>query len=224
MKVLISGGGIDGLATALSLHEAGIDTEVFEQARKTANSVSESMCWIGGRKHGGAAEMALKDDEGIHLRDTGGCGNGRPGRFDVFRGLGLDFDKQVHAARHGVDLRQERNFHEVRSDLKTARSRFQLDEEMRGLPSFRRRSFNDGETDNRSRFLELRQPFLSCASRQVELARQRHDRHPSIPAQERQKSLVFVVHGGVRRTLHSVGTSGVMLSETGTSIGENMAG
>jgi len=34
MKVLIAGGGIGGLATALSLHAVGIEAEVFEQARK----------------------------------------------------------------------------------------------------------------------------------------------------------------------------------------------
>ena len=33
MKVLVIGGGIGGLATALSLHAVGIDCEVFEQAR-----------------------------------------------------------------------------------------------------------------------------------------------------------------------------------------------
>jgi flavin-dependent dehydrogenase len=34
MKVLIAGGGIAGLATALSLHAVGIEAEVFEQARE----------------------------------------------------------------------------------------------------------------------------------------------------------------------------------------------
>src|SRR5437660_3816927 len=34
MKVLIAGGGIGGLATALSLHALGIEAEVFEQARE----------------------------------------------------------------------------------------------------------------------------------------------------------------------------------------------
>src|SRR5262245_63612434 len=33
MKVLIIGAGIGGFATALSLHAAGIECEVFEQAR-----------------------------------------------------------------------------------------------------------------------------------------------------------------------------------------------
>ncbi len=33
MKVLIIGGGVGGLATALSLHEAGIECELFEQSR-----------------------------------------------------------------------------------------------------------------------------------------------------------------------------------------------
>src|SRR5215212_4907859 len=32
MKVLIVGGGIGGLATALSLHERGIDCELYEQS------------------------------------------------------------------------------------------------------------------------------------------------------------------------------------------------
>jgi 2-polyprenyl-6-methoxyphenol hydroxylase-like FAD-dependent oxidoreductase len=32
MKVLIAGGGIGGLATALSLHDVGIEAELFEQA------------------------------------------------------------------------------------------------------------------------------------------------------------------------------------------------
>jgi 2-polyprenyl-6-methoxyphenol hydroxylase-like FAD-dependent oxidoreductase len=34
MKILIAGGGIGGLATALSLHQAGIDADIFEQARE----------------------------------------------------------------------------------------------------------------------------------------------------------------------------------------------
>src|SRR6476660_4899582 len=34
MKVLVIGGGIGGLTTALSLHAAGIDVEVFEQVPK----------------------------------------------------------------------------------------------------------------------------------------------------------------------------------------------
>ncbi len=34
MRVIIAGGGIGGLATALSLHQAGIDVHVFEQARE----------------------------------------------------------------------------------------------------------------------------------------------------------------------------------------------
>jgi len=34
MKVLIAGAGIGGLATALFFHEAGIETEIFEQARE----------------------------------------------------------------------------------------------------------------------------------------------------------------------------------------------
>jgi 2-polyprenyl-6-methoxyphenol hydroxylase-like FAD-dependent oxidoreductase len=33
MKVLVIGGGIGGFATALSLHAAGIECEVFEQSR-----------------------------------------------------------------------------------------------------------------------------------------------------------------------------------------------
>ena len=33
MKVLVIGGGIGGLATALSLHAVGIECEVFEQSR-----------------------------------------------------------------------------------------------------------------------------------------------------------------------------------------------
>ena len=32
MKILIAGGGIGGLATALCLHAGGIEAEVFEQA------------------------------------------------------------------------------------------------------------------------------------------------------------------------------------------------
>lgn len=32
MKVLIAGGGIGGLATALSLHAVGVECEVFEQS------------------------------------------------------------------------------------------------------------------------------------------------------------------------------------------------
>jgi 5-methylphenazine-1-carboxylate 1-monooxygenase len=34
MKVLIAGGGIGGLTTALALHQAGFETDVFEQARE----------------------------------------------------------------------------------------------------------------------------------------------------------------------------------------------
>jgi 2-polyprenyl-6-methoxyphenol hydroxylase-like FAD-dependent oxidoreductase len=34
MKVIIAGGGIGGLATALALHDAGLDVEVFEQSRE----------------------------------------------------------------------------------------------------------------------------------------------------------------------------------------------
>ena len=34
MRVLIVGGGIGGLATALSLHAVGIDCTVFEQVRE----------------------------------------------------------------------------------------------------------------------------------------------------------------------------------------------
>lgn len=34
MKVLIAGGGIGGLATALSLHQKGIDCEIFERSRE----------------------------------------------------------------------------------------------------------------------------------------------------------------------------------------------
>src|SRR5919197_3986728 len=33
MKVLVIGGGIGGLATALSLHAVGVECEVFEQSR-----------------------------------------------------------------------------------------------------------------------------------------------------------------------------------------------
>ena len=34
MKLLIIGGGIGGLATALALHKAGIDVEIFEQSQE----------------------------------------------------------------------------------------------------------------------------------------------------------------------------------------------
>jgi flavin-dependent dehydrogenase len=34
MKVLIAGGGIGGSATALALHQAGIEMEIFEQVRE----------------------------------------------------------------------------------------------------------------------------------------------------------------------------------------------
>jgi 2-polyprenyl-6-methoxyphenol hydroxylase-like FAD-dependent oxidoreductase len=34
MKIVIAGGGIGGLAAALSLHQAGIDAEVYEQSRE----------------------------------------------------------------------------------------------------------------------------------------------------------------------------------------------
>ena len=32
MTILIAGGGIGGLATALSLHQKGIDCEIFERS------------------------------------------------------------------------------------------------------------------------------------------------------------------------------------------------
>ena len=34
MKIVIAGGGIGGLVTALALHELGIDAEVYEQSRE----------------------------------------------------------------------------------------------------------------------------------------------------------------------------------------------
>src|ERR1051325_475308 len=34
MKIVIAGGGIGGLAVALSLHQAGIEAEVYEQSRE----------------------------------------------------------------------------------------------------------------------------------------------------------------------------------------------
>jgi 2-polyprenyl-6-methoxyphenol hydroxylase-like FAD-dependent oxidoreductase len=42
MKALVIGGGIGGLATALSLHAVGIDCEVYEQSR----DIREAMATI----------------------------------------------------------------------------------------------------------------------------------------------------------------------------------
>ncbi len=60
MKVLIAGGGIGGLATALMLHARGIDCAMFEQVARSASSASASTpcrtrsrnwrswaCWTG---------------------------------------------------------------------------------------------------------------------------------------------------------------------------------
>ena len=43
-KILIVGGGVGGLTTALCLHQAGFDAEIFEQAVSCANSASASTC------------------------------------------------------------------------------------------------------------------------------------------------------------------------------------
>src|SRR5215470_2120753 len=59
MKVLVIGGGIGGLATALSLHAVGIECEVFEQARE----ISELGVGINTLPHAikGLAELGLLD-------------------------------------------------------------------------------------------------------------------------------------------------------------------
>ncbi|WP_433385230.1 flavin-dependent oxidoreductase [Actinoplanes sp. CA-142083] len=60
MRALIIGGGIGGLATALSLHAAGIETEVFEQSRE----VGELGGGINMLPHAtrALAELGLLDD------------------------------------------------------------------------------------------------------------------------------------------------------------------
>ena len=60
MKVIIAGGGIGGLTTALMLHARGIDCEIFEQAETVRElgvgintlphaikELKSSGCWTG---------------------------------------------------------------------------------------------------------------------------------------------------------------------------------
>jgi 2-polyprenyl-6-methoxyphenol hydroxylase-like FAD-dependent oxidoreductase len=70
VKVLIVGGGIGGLMTALSLHQAGVDVEVFEQARELRElGVGINMLPHAVKELAALGLLAALDQAGIRARE-----------------------------------------------------------------------------------------------------------------------------------------------------------
>ncbi|HEY5819767.1 MAG TPA: flavin-dependent oxidoreductase [Mesorhizobium sp.] len=70
MKVLIAGGGIAGLATALSLHRAGIDVEVFERSPEVRElGVGINMLPHAVRELAGLGLLDALERDGVRTRE-----------------------------------------------------------------------------------------------------------------------------------------------------------
>src|SRR5687767_14007247 len=70
MKLLIIGGGIGGLVTALSLHQAGIDVEIFEQTQELRElGVGINLLPHAVKELAGLGLLPALDKAGIRTRE-----------------------------------------------------------------------------------------------------------------------------------------------------------
>jgi 5-methylphenazine-1-carboxylate 1-monooxygenase len=102
MKVLIAGGGIGGLATALSLHHAGIDVEIFEQSHE----IRELGVGINVLPHaiGALAGLGLLpalDRAGIRTRELVYCNRFGQTVWSELRGADAGYDVPQFSIHRG---------------------------------------------------------------------------------------------------------------------------
>src|SRR5687768_5003927 len=110
MKVVIVGAGIGGLATALSLHEIGIDAELYEQARELKElGVGINMLPHAIKELSALGLLPALDAAGIRTRELIYANRFGQTVWQELRGLDAGYDTpqiSIHRGKlHGVLLR-----------------------------------------------------------------------------------------------------------------------
>ena len=110
MKVIIAGGGIGGLAAALSLHQRGIDVEIYEQARELRElGVGINMLPHAIKELASLGLLPALDAAGIRTRELIYANRFGQTVWRELRGLDAGYDTpqiSIHRGKlHGVLLR-----------------------------------------------------------------------------------------------------------------------
>lgn len=106
MKVLIAGGGIGGLATALSLHDLGIEAEVFEQANKVRElGVGINMLPHAVKELAALGLLPALDRAGIRTRKLIYMNRLGQTVWQELRGIDADYDTPQLSIHRGKLLR-----------------------------------------------------------------------------------------------------------------------
>jgi 5-methylphenazine-1-carboxylate 1-monooxygenase len=105
MKVLIAGGGIAGLATALSLHRAGIDVEVFERSPEVRElGVGINMLPHAVRELAGLGLLDALERDGVRTRELILANRFGQPVWNELRGLDAGYDLPRSASIGGACL------------------------------------------------------------------------------------------------------------------------
>ena len=110
MKVIIAGGGIGGLSAALSLHQVGIEVEIYEQARELRElGVGINMLPHAVKELASLGLLPALDVAGIRTRELIYANRFGQAVWQELRGLDAGYDTpqiSIHRGKlHGVLLR-----------------------------------------------------------------------------------------------------------------------
>jgi 5-methylphenazine-1-carboxylate 1-monooxygenase len=110
MKIIIAGGGIGGLAAALSLHQRGIEVEIYEQARELRElGVGINMLPHAVKELAALGLLPALDAAGIRTRELVYANRLGQTVWQELRGIDAGYDTpqiSIHRGKlHGVLLR-----------------------------------------------------------------------------------------------------------------------